>query len=53
MPAASPEQSQESMDDAQQAQISADDMADAEMGEEVDLPEGEAPLEESYMRGGF
>ncbi|MDU8944905.1 cobaltochelatase subunit CobT [Ovoidimarina sediminis] len=42
---ASPEQSQEAMDDAQQAQISADDMADAEMGEEVDLPEGEAPLE--------
>ena len=42
---ASPEQSQESMDDAQQAQISADEMADAEMGEEVDLPEGEAPLE--------
>ena len=42
---ASPEQSQDSMDDAQQAQISADEMADAEMGEEVDLPEGEAPLE--------
>ncbi|MEL6645806.1 MAG: cobaltochelatase subunit CobT [Pseudomonadota bacterium] len=42
---AAPEQSQEEQQDASQAQVSADDMADVELGEEVDLPEGEAPLE--------
>jgi cobaltochelatase CobT len=31
--------------DAAQAQVSMDDMADAEMGEEAELPEGEAPME--------
>ncbi len=40
-----PEQTQEQQDDAAQAQVSMDDMADQEMGEEAELPEGEAPLE--------
>ncbi|MFK7876842.1 MAG: cobaltochelatase subunit CobT [Paracoccaceae bacterium] len=40
-----PEQSQEEQQDAAQAQVSMDDMADQEMGEEAELPEGEAPLE--------
>ncbi|MEX5727024.1 cobaltochelatase CobT [Rhodovulum iodosum] len=42
---ASPEQSQDDMQDAAQAELSADDLADMEMGEEAELPEGEAPLE--------
>jgi cobaltochelatase CobT len=42
---ASPEQSQEEQKDASQAQVSMDELADQEMGEEVDMPEGEAPLE--------
>ena len=42
---ASPEQSQEDQQDASQAQVSMDDQADAEMGEETEMPEGEAPLE--------
>ncbi len=42
---AAPEQSQEAQEDAAQAEITADDLADAEMGEETELPEGEAPLE--------
>jgi len=42
---ASPEQSQDQEMDPSQAQVSADDLADAEMGDETDLPEGEAPLE--------
>ncbi|MEJ6402609.1 cobaltochelatase subunit CobT [Yoonia sp. 2307UL14-13] len=42
---ASPEQSQEEQQDASQAQVSMDDQADAEMGEETEMPEGEAPLE--------
>ncbi len=42
---ASPEQSQESQQDASQAQVSMDDQADAEMGEETEMPEGEAPSE--------
>ncbi|MFK7879106.1 cobaltochelatase subunit CobT [Roseobacter sp.] len=41
----SPEQSQEEQQDAAQAQVSMDDMADQEMGEEAEMPEGEAPLE--------
>ncbi len=42
---ASPEQSQEETQDPSQAQVSMDDMADQEMGEETEMPEGEAPLE--------
>ena len=42
---ASPEQSQEAQDDVSQAQVSTEDMDDTEMGEETELPEGEAPLE--------
>ncbi|MGD1882469.1 MAG: cobaltochelatase subunit CobT [Paracoccaceae bacterium] len=42
---ASPQSSQEDQQDASQAQVSMDDMADQEMGEEADMPEGEAPLE--------
>ncbi|MCH2164083.1 MAG: cobaltochelatase subunit CobT [Marinovum sp.] len=42
---ANPEQSQDETQDAQQATVSMDDMADQEMGDETELPEGEAPLE--------
>ncbi len=42
---ASPEQSQEEQQDASQATVQLDDMADAEMGDEAEMPEGEAPLE--------
>ncbi|WP_296425193.1 cobaltochelatase subunit CobT [Yoonia sp.] len=42
---ASPEQSQEDQQDASGAQVSMDDQADAEMGEETEMPEGEAPPE--------
>ncbi|MCC1491577.1 cobaltochelatase subunit CobT [Cognatishimia sp. F0-27] len=42
---ASPEQSQEDTADPSQAQVSMDDAADQEMGEEVEMPEGEAPLD--------
>jgi cobaltochelatase CobT len=42
---ASPEQSQEDQDDASQAQVSMEDSADMEQGDEAELPEGEAPLE--------
>jgi len=42
---ASPERDQDDSQDAAQAEISPDDMADMEMGEETELPEGEAPLE--------
>jgi cobaltochelatase CobT len=42
---ADPEQSQEDQQDAAEAQVSMDDMADEEMGEEADMPDGEAPLE--------
>ena len=42
---ASPEQSQDQEMDPSQAQVSADDLADTEMGDETELPEGEAPLE--------
>jgi cobaltochelatase CobT len=42
---ASPEQSQEDQQDASQAQVSMDDLAEEEMSEETELPEGEAPLE--------
>ncbi|MDD9924145.1 MAG: cobaltochelatase subunit CobT [Boseongicola sp.] len=42
---ASPEQSQDAQDDASQAQISMDDMSDMEMGDEAELPDGEAEME--------
>ncbi len=42
---ASPESSQEDQQDASQAQVSLDEMADAELSEDSELPEGEAPLE--------
>jgi cobaltochelatase CobT len=42
---ASPEQSQDETDDPSQAQVTMDDLADQEMGDEAELPEGEAPLE--------
>ncbi|MEL6167905.1 MAG: cobaltochelatase subunit CobT [Pseudomonadota bacterium] len=42
---AAPEQSQDQQDDAGQAQVSMDDMADVEMGEDTEFPDGEAPLE--------
>ncbi len=42
---ASPEQSQEQQDDAASAQVTLDDMAEVEMGDEAEMPDGEAPLE--------
>ncbi len=39
------EQTQDDQQDSAQAQLSMDDMADQEMGEETEMPEGEAPLE--------
>ncbi len=42
---ATPEQTQEEQQDQSQAQVSMDEMADEEMGEEAEMPEGEAPLE--------
>ena len=42
---ANPEQSQDKQQDAASAQVSMDDMADSEMGEEMEMPDGEAPLE--------
>ncbi|MCV6587235.1 MAG: cobaltochelatase subunit CobT [Marinibacterium sp.] len=42
---ANPEQSQDEQQDSAQAQVSMDDMADQDMGDEADMPEGEAPLE--------
>jgi len=42
---ASAEQEQENSQDAAQAHINPDDMSDMEMGEETELPEGDAPLE--------
>ncbi|RBO54865.1 cobaltochelatase subunit CobT [Rhodovulum sp. BSW8] len=42
---ASPEQSQDDLQDAAQAHVNPDDISDMEMGEETELPEGEAPLE--------
>ena len=41
----SAEQSQEDQQDASQAQVSMDEMADQEMGEEAEMPEGDAPME--------
>ncbi|MEJ6477961.1 MAG: cobaltochelatase subunit CobT, partial [Octadecabacter sp.] len=42
---ASAEQSQEDQQDASQAQVSMDDLADEEMADETEMPEGEAPLD--------
>ncbi|MEL6207573.1 MAG: cobaltochelatase subunit CobT [Pseudomonadota bacterium] len=42
---AAPDQEQEAQDDPTEAQVTMEDSADAEMGEEAELPEGEAPLE--------
>jgi cobaltochelatase CobT len=42
---ANPEQAQEEQQDQSEAQVSMDEMADEELGEEADMPEGEAPLE--------
>jgi cobaltochelatase CobT len=42
---AAPESSQDEQQDSSQAQVSMDDMADQELGEEAEMPEGEAPLE--------
>ena len=44
---ANPEQSQDKQQDAASAQVSMDDMADSEMGEEMEMPDSEAPLEPS------
>ncbi len=40
-----PEQSQEEQQDSSQAQVSMDDMADQELGDEAEMPEGDAPME--------
>ncbi|MBJ6369998.1 cobaltochelatase subunit CobT [Sedimentitalea arenosa] len=42
---ADPEQSQEDQQDQSQAQVSTEDMADQDLGEDAEMPEGEAPLE--------
>ncbi|MGC8202938.1 cobaltochelatase subunit CobT [Aliiroseovarius sp. PTFE2010] len=42
---AAPEQSQEETQDPSEAQVSMDDNADQEMGEETEMPDQEAPLE--------
>tara|TARA_R110002049_G_scaffold23545_2_gene83214 strand:- start:25459 stop:27333 length:1875 start_codon:yes stop_codon:yes gene_type:complete len=41
----SPENSQEEQQDDSQAQVSMDDMADQELGDEAEMPEGDAPME--------
>ncbi len=42
---ASPEQSQEQQQDAAQAQVSMDDMADVDMSDEAEMPDGDLPME--------
>ena len=42
---ASPEQSQGDQQDAASAQVSLDDMAESEMGEEAEMPDGDSPVE--------
>jgi cobaltochelatase CobT len=42
---ADPEQSQDETQDSSEAQVTTDDMADDEMSDEAELPEGDAPLE--------
>ncbi|MDV7143204.1 cobaltochelatase subunit CobT [Tropicimonas sp. TH_r6] len=41
----SPEQDQDATDDPTEAEVTMDDSDDSEMGEEAEMPEGEAPLE--------
>jgi cobaltochelatase CobT len=41
----SPESSQDETQDSSQAQLSMDEMADQELGDEAEMPEGEAPME--------
>lgn len=42
---AAPEQSQDDAMDSAEAQVTMDQMADGEMSEEADMPEGDAPME--------
>ncbi|KPA21956.1 Aerobic cobaltochelatase subunit CobT [Shimia sp. SK013] len=42
---ASPEQAQEEQQDMSEAQVTMDDMADEEMSDETEMPDGEAPLD--------
>ncbi|WP_171227912.1 cobaltochelatase subunit CobT [Ruegeria sp. HKCCA4008] len=42
---ATPEQTQEEQQDQSQAQVAMDEMAEDEMGDEAEMPDGEAPLE--------
>ncbi|MHA6325462.1 cobaltochelatase subunit CobT [Roseivivax sp. CAU 1753] len=42
---ASPEQSQEQTQDASQAQVSMEDVGDQDQADEVEMPEGESPME--------
>jgi cobaltochelatase CobT len=42
---AAPDQEQETQEDPAEAQVTMDDAAEAELGEEAELPDGEAPLE--------
>ncbi|KUP93782.1 cobaltochelatase subunit CobT [Tritonibacter horizontis] len=42
---ASPEQAQDQQQDESQAQVSSDDMADEEITDETEMPDGEAPME--------
>ncbi len=42
---ASPEQAQDEQQDASQAEVTMDDMADQELGDEAELPDGDAPME--------
>ncbi|WP_146587454.1 cobaltochelatase subunit CobT [Puniceibacterium confluentis] len=41
----SPESSQDETQDSSQAQVSMDELADQELGDEAEMPEGEAPME--------
>jgi cobaltochelatase CobT len=42
---ANPDQAQEDTQETSEATVSLDDMADAEMGDEAEMPEGDAPME--------
>jgi cobaltochelatase CobT len=42
---ADPEQSQDDQQDSSEAQVSMDELADEEMGEDTEMPDGEAPLQ--------
>ncbi|WP_380058376.1 cobaltochelatase subunit CobT [Falsihalocynthiibacter sp. SS001] len=44
-PEAAPEQSQEDSQDQSQAQVSSDEMAEQEEGEEAEMPDGDAPMD--------